>query len=92
MSEGYRASLMPRFYFIDAHVPEETVRLLREACEKRDVEFAQIQAEQFDFEPWHQASLGDMLYRAGITAAAGFVEQHLYQPGVATFYCWQKDH
>jgi hypothetical protein len=80
------STTMPKFYLVDAYVPDETVRLLREACEKRGVEFVHIQAAEFDYEPCHQASPGDMLYRAGITAAAGFVEQHLYQRGVATFY------
>jgi glutathione synthase/RimK-type ligase-like ATP-grasp enzyme len=77
---------MPKFYFVNANVPEETVRLLRESCQQRDVEFFEIDAITFDYEPSHRAAPGDLLYCAGITTAAGFVEQHLYQPGVATFY------
>jgi hypothetical protein len=77
---------MPKFYFINANVPEETARLLRESCEQRDIEFVEIDAATFDYEPAHRAGAGDMLYCAGTTAAAGFVEEHLYQPGVATFY------
>lgn len=77
---------MPKFYFINANVPEETVRLLRESCEQRDIEFVEIDAATFDYEPSRRASPGDMLYCAGTSAAAGFVEEHLYQKGVATFY------
>ena len=77
---------MSKFYFINANVPEETVRLLRESCEQRGIEFVEIDAITFDYEPSRCASPGDMLYCAGTTAAAGFVEAHLYQPGVATFY------
>jgi len=77
---------MPKFYFINANVPPETGRLLRESCEQRDIEFVEIDAASFDYEPGHRASPGDMLYCAGTSAAASFVEEHLYQPGVATFY------
>lgn len=78
--------IMPKFYFINANVPGETLRLLRESCEQRDIEFIEIDAVTFDYEPSRRTSPGDMLYCAGATAAAGFVEEHLYQPGVATFY------
>src|SRR5260370_7651477 len=77
---------MPDFYFINANVPAETVRLLRESCEQRDIEFVEIDAATFDYEPSRRASPGDMLYCAGTSGAAGFVEEHLYQKGVATFY------
>ena len=77
---------MPKFYFVNADVPPETVRLLRESCERRDIEFVEIDAASFDYEPVPRASVGDMLYCAGTSAAAGFVEEHLYQEGVATFY------
>jgi hypothetical protein len=77
---------MPKFYLINANVPAETVRLLRESCQQRDIEFVEIDAATFDYEPGRHASTGDMLYCAGTSAAAGFVEGHLYQPGVATFY------
>lgn len=70
---------MPRF-------AKRTVRLLREACEKRETEYVEIHAPDFDYEPCRRPDPGDMLYRAGITAAAGFVEQHLYHERVATFY------
>ncbi len=77
---------MPKFHPVNANVPDETVRLLREACEQRDVEVVEIDAGSFDYEPSCRAQPCDLLYRAGVTAAAGYVEQHLYQPGVATFY------
>ncbi|HEX6503883.1 MAG TPA: hypothetical protein VF011_11575 [Terriglobales bacterium] len=69
---------MPKFYLVNAHVPEETVRLLTEASEKREVEVIVIDAGTFDYEPCYQAHPGDLLYRAGVSAAAGYVEQHLY--------------
>jgi len=77
---------MPRFYCINAAVPGETVGLLRESCGQRDIEFVEIDAATFDYEPSRRADPGDMLYCAGTTAAASFVEEHLYQQGVATFY------
>jgi hypothetical protein len=77
---------MPKFYFINANVPEETVRLVHDSCEERAIEFIEVDAAPFDFEPCFRAEPGDMLYCAGVTVAAGFVEQHLYQQGVATFY------
>ena len=58
---------------------EETGRLLRESCEQRDIEFVEIDAITFDYESSRCASPGDLLYCAGTTAAAGFVEAHLYQ-------------
>ncbi len=77
---------MPKFYFVNANVPAETVRLLRESCDQRDIEFVEVDASTFDYEPGRRASRGDMLYCAGTSAAAGFVEEHLYNEGVATFY------
>jgi hypothetical protein len=77
---------MPKFYFINDKVPEETGQLLRHSCERREIEFVEINAAAFDYEPSHRALPGDMLYCAGTSAAASFVEEHLYQPGVATFY------
>ncbi len=77
---------MPKFYFVNANVPAETVRLLRESCDQRDIEFVEVDASTFDYEPGRCASRGDMLYCAGTSAAARFVEEHLYNEGVATFY------
>lgn len=76
----------PKFHFINDHVPDETTQLLRESCERRDVEFVEIDAITFDYEPSHRVCPGDLLYCAGTTTSAGFVEQHLYQQGVAGFY------
>jgi hypothetical protein len=96
MAEGARArntqarkrSRKPRarFYCVNESVPEETVRLLREACERRDVEYVEIHAPTFDYDPRRQLRPGDLLYRPSVSVAARRVEQFLYAEGVATFY------
>jgi hypothetical protein len=86
MTRSVNMPAKPVFYFVNDSVPDDTTRLLREACEHRDVEFVEIDAPEFDYLPERRLPPGAMLYKAGVTSAATFVEQFLYDPGVATFY------
>jgi len=70
----------------EASVPEETGRLLREACDARGIPFETVIAKDFDFDPRNRLQPGDLLYRAAGSIAAGRAEQFLYSPGVATFH------
>jgi hypothetical protein len=62
------------------------LHLLREACDTRDVTYAEVDARSFDYEPARQLARGDLLYRPATTLTAIRVEQFLFAPGVATFY------
>jgi hypothetical protein len=75
-----------RFFCVNDGVPHETTDLLREACERRDVAYLEIDATSFDFEAARRLEPGDLMYRPAISTAAMRVEQFLYAPGVATFY------
>ncbi len=70
----------------EAGVPEESVRLLREACQRRDIAFEVVTAKTFDFDPARRLHAGDLLYTAAVSLAAARAEQFLFAPGVATFY------
>ncbi|MFN0096414.1 MAG: RimK family alpha-L-glutamate ligase [Dehalococcoidia bacterium] len=77
----------PRFICItDRSVPEESTRLLREACTARGIPFDEIFAYEFDFDPDYELQTGDMLYKTAVAMAAGRVEQFLVDERVATFY------
>ncbi len=75
-----------RFYCVNDAVPVETIDLLRGACATRDIPFVEVDAPSFDFDPDRRLTAGDLLYRPAVSPAAGWVEQFLYAPGVATFY------
>ena len=65
-------------------IPEETVTLLRDACERKWIPFAVVTAKTFDYNPSQRLEPGDLLYRAATSVAADRVEQFLFRPGVAT--------
>jgi hypothetical protein len=67
-------------------VPEVSSRLLREACARRGVGFAAVDATTFDFDPARRLGPGAMLVRLGASLQTIRVEQFLHGPGVATFY------
>src|SRR3954447_20769391 len=67
-------------------VPSETITLLSAACAARSVEFREVQAAAFDFEPDARLEPGELLFRPAVSLLAQRVEQHLFAPGVATFY------
>lgn len=77
---------MTIFICVNDAVPSETVELLSAACSARDVEYVEIDARSFTFAPEEHAEPGELLYRPGVSLVAQRVEQHLYRPGVATFY------
>jgi len=75
-----------RFICIDDGVPETTVRLLREACLARGVDFVAVEAGGFDFAADMGLEPGAMLYRPAVSARAALVEQYLWHDRVATFH------
>jgi hypothetical protein len=76
-----------KFCFVsEKSVPEETERLLREACAARGIPFEAIEAKTFSFEPAKKLAAGDMLYRAAVSNASSRVEQFLFTPSVSAFY------
>jgi RimK-like ATP-grasp domain/2OG-Fe(II) oxygenase superfamily len=74
------------FVCVDDGVPETTIRVLREACLSRDVNFQVVQARDFDFSTARPLDPGTMMYRPAVSSVAMRVEQALFGPGVATFY------
>jgi hypothetical protein len=75
-----------RFVCIDDGVPEETTRLLSEACAARGIDYAEVDAPAFDFAPGRALERGDLLYRPSGSLLAERVEQFVYRDGVATFH------
>jgi len=75
-----------RFFCIDDAVPEQTVRLLRIACELREIPFVHIRAGIFEYDATQRPRAGDLMYRPAVSATAQRVEQWLAGPGVATFH------
>ena len=77
---------MPFFCVTDDHLPEETPRLLREACFARGVSYVEVPARTFDYDPARRLAAGDLLFRPGTSPAAMHVELFLFTDGVRTFY------
>jgi len=75
-----------KFVCVDDGVPETTVRVLREACLSRNVDFQVIEASEFDFSSAKPLEPGSLMYRPAVSSLAMRVEQALFGPGVATFY------
>ncbi len=75
-----------RFVCVDDGVPAATLRVLREACDARGVDFEVIDAQTFDFCSAKPLPPATMLYRPAVSSLATRVEQALFGPGVATFY------
>jgi 2OG-Fe(II) oxygenase superfamily/RimK-like ATP-grasp domain len=75
-----------RFLYVNDNVPETTSSLLRLECARRGVDFDEIDAPHFAFDPGRQADAGDLLYRAAVSNVAARVEQFLFHPRCATFY------
>ena len=70
----------------EASVPEETGRLLAEACANRGIAFSSVEGKSFDFDPAKRLQPGDLLYRGAVTTAAARAEAFLYSEGVSTFH------
>jgi hypothetical protein len=75
-----------RLYYVNDDVPEVTTEQLKGACSKRGIEFIEVYAPAFLFDPASQLVPGDLLYRAAISMASMRVEQFLFADGVSTFY------
>jgi RimK-like ATP-grasp domain len=75
-----------RLYYVNDDVPEITTDQLNSACCKRGIEFIEVYAPAFLFDPASQLVSGDLLYRAAISLASMRVEQFLFAEGVSTFY------
>src|SRR5262245_45490004 len=82
----------PQFVCVtDRTVPEETGRLLREACEKRAIPFVEVQSYEFDWAVDNELRAGDMLYRPAVAFVCGQVEQALTRDDLATFFARPTD-
>lgn len=82
--EGPRA--IRRFVFVDDGVPVTTRRLLRVAAIARGLDWRAAEAATWDFDDARRLRPGDLLYRAAVSSRAAWVQQHLYGPGVRTFF------
>jgi hypothetical protein len=71
---------------VDARLPEETSRMLREACDARDVVYTEIEATTFDYSANERLAPGTMLFRPSVSRAAQHVEEHVVTSEVATFH------
>jgi hypothetical protein len=76
---------------VNDRADSRALNLLREACDARDVEYVEVDAPSFDYEPARQLAPGDLLYRPATSLTAIRVEQFLHAPGVATFYGGDDD-
>lgn len=74
------------FVCVDVDVPEESIRLLADACAARSIDFDVVDATRFDYAPERRLQPGDMLFRPAVATAAQRVEQFLHREGVATFH------
>lgn len=77
---------MTRLRLVDDDVPQETVALLRAACEARGVEVDHVDAKTFSWDPAERCRPGDLLFRPAVSLAAMRVEHFLWTEGAATFY------
>lgn len=75
-----------RFFCITRDFLSDTNDLLREACEKRDIEYVDMEPDYFDYESSLRPEAGDLMYRVATDISASRLEQLLYHPGVVTFY------
>lgn len=75
-----------RLFYVNDDVPEITTEQLKGACIVRGIEFIEVYAPAFLFDPASQLVHGDLLYRAAISLASMRVEQFLFSEGIATFY------
>jgi len=80
-----------RLFCINDNVPTESTSLLRDACNAREVEYVEIDAVSFDYDPSWQLQVGDMLFRPAVSHVARLAEQFLYRAGVATFWAGTFD-
>jgi hypothetical protein len=73
---------MVRLICVNDDTPDETLALLRTACERRNVAFEIVEAGGFDYLPERRLGAGDLLYCPATSQRASAVERYLYGPGV----------
>lgn len=81
----------PLFCCVNDNVPTETTALLQAACVSRGVDYLEIDARFFNYDPEKILSRGDLLFRPAVSLAAIRVELFLYRDGVATFRTGAQD-
>lgn len=75
-----------RFTCVVDGQPEESARLLKEACDRRGIAYLEVAASTFDYDPRRRLAPGDLLFRPAASLAAMYVERFLFAEGVATVY------
>lgn len=80
-----------KFYCIirsmnDRRFPKRTFALLKDACEKRNIEFVSLESEKIDLINLPKLGAGDMLYRVNIDTKSSQVAAQLLGPKVASFF------
>lgn len=66
--------------------PQSTLDLIRQACEKKGIEFIQLPPQQFNFVQPPILNPGDILYRSSMGPLARSIERFLIRDDIATFY------
>lgn len=74
------------FYCINNVLAGNSAPLLQQACEKRDIEFIELDALTVDFSKPIVFAPGDLLYRTATSHAARVLERTLMNEAVTTFH------
>lgn len=74
------------FFCIEGDLPPETPRLLRAACERRQVEYLPVDATTADLTLLPRPAPGDILFRPATSEGAILVEQFLFRDDLGTIY------
>ncbi|MBU0598278.1 hypothetical protein KKF61_04805 [Patescibacteria group bacterium] len=79
------------FYSITSKGNPNTNNLLREACEKRNIKYSEIDISNINFYKLPELNKGDLLYRVSLNTKAFILEKILVKKGVATLYKSTED-
>lgn len=80
-----------KFYCIvrsmdDRRFPKRTFAFLKDACEKRNIEFVPLESEKIDFSNLPVLKSGDILYRITIDYKSRVLYTNLLAPKVSSFF------
>jgi len=75
-----------RFFNITESNIEATNNAFSASCEKRGIDYIQVDPEYFDYQHSDRPEPGDLMYRTAVDMACIRLEHLLYQEGVATLY------
>jgi len=80
-----------KFYCIvrsmnDRRFPKRTFALLKDACEKRNIEFVPLESQKTDFGNLSVLKPGDILYRITTDDKSRILFNHLLTPKVSSFF------